>query len=110
MYLDIDPETHSARKSVPMALGGFFPVFVSAAGAFDIMWYAVPTGFSCRNVWVVVIFSPLYMQCCLYVLGLPALGPKVRRAWLVASGVDQGPNYWHWEFIDDLFVYRWRFQ
>lgn len=65
MYLDIDPETHSARKSVLMALGGFFPVFVSAAGAFDIMWYAVPTGFSCRNVWVVAIFS-LYIFSAAY--------------------------------------------
>ena len=29
-----------------------FPVIVSAAGAFVIMWWAVPVGWSCRHVWV----------------------------------------------------------
>ncbi|KAK0716278.1 hypothetical protein B0H67DRAFT_489280, partial [Lasiosphaeris hirsuta] len=30
-----------------------FPIFVSAVGAFVIMWYAVPVGWSCRHIWVV---------------------------------------------------------
>ena len=30
-----------------------FPIMVSAIGAFIIMWYAVPVGWSCRHVWVV---------------------------------------------------------
>lgn len=30
-----------------------FPIVVSAVGAFVIMWYAVPIGWSCRHIWVV---------------------------------------------------------
>jgi len=30
-----------------------FPIVVSAVGAFVIMWYAVPVGWSCRHIWVV---------------------------------------------------------
>lgn len=32
-----------------------FPVLVSAAGAFAIIWYAVPIGWNCRHIWVVVV-------------------------------------------------------
>ena len=56
LYLDIDHRTHAHRKNVMMAVGGVFPVVVSVIGAFAIMWYAVPTGFSCRHIWVMGIF------------------------------------------------------
>lgn len=39
-----------------MVLAGIFPVLLSAIAASGIMWYAVPAGFSCRNVWIVAIF------------------------------------------------------
>jgi hypothetical protein len=93
MYLDIDPETHSARKSVLMALGGFFPMFVSAAGAFVIMWYAVPAGFSCRSVWVVVIFS-LY-------IGSAAYTSLVYQHWGQKVG---GHGLWLRVLVKDLII------
>jgi hypothetical protein len=40
-----------------LILLGLFPVFVSAMGAFIIIWYAVPIGWNCRHVWVVVVTS-----------------------------------------------------
>jgi hypothetical protein len=55
LYLDIDHRTHAHRRSVMMAVGGVFPIAVGAAGAFIIIWYAVPKGFSCRHIWVIGI-------------------------------------------------------
>jgi hypothetical protein len=56
LYLDIDHRTHAHRKNVMMVLLGLFPVCASMIGAFAIIWYAVPTGFSCRHFWVIGIF------------------------------------------------------
>ncbi|KAH7312928.1 hypothetical protein BKA65DRAFT_573850 [Rhexocercosporidium sp. MPI-PUGE-AT-0058] len=56
-YKHIDHRTHARRNNGLMALAGLFPVLVSAVGASAILWYAVPIGFSCRSVWIVVIFG-----------------------------------------------------
>jgi hypothetical protein len=73
LYLDIDHRTHAHRKNVMMVLLGLFPVCASMIGAFVIIWYAVPIGFSCRHFWVIGIFvswlfsalftSALYICC-----------------------------------------------
>ncbi|OCK89442.1 uncharacterized protein K441DRAFT_440380, partial [Cenococcum geophilum 1.58] len=56
LYLDINHTTHSHRRNVIMVLSGVFPIAVSMIGAFVIIWYAVPVGFSCRHSWVIGIF------------------------------------------------------
>jgi hypothetical protein len=43
---------HYAPNSLVYFLA-LFPVLTSAVGAFIIMWYAVPAGWSCRHIWVV---------------------------------------------------------
>ncbi|KAH8787779.1 hypothetical protein BGZ57DRAFT_755181, partial [Hyaloscypha finlandica] len=45
--------------SVPLttALWAALPICVSFAGAFPIMTFAVPYGFSCRHVWLVIVFG-----------------------------------------------------
>ncbi|RYP33486.1 hypothetical protein DL767_004764 [Monosporascus sp. MG133] len=55
-YQHVDHRTHAKRTNGMMSLAGLFPVSLSAVSASAIIWYAVPEGFSCRNVWVVVIF------------------------------------------------------
>ena len=73
LYLAIDHRTHAHRTNIIMALLGFFPIAVSTVGAFIILWFAVPQGFSCRHLWVLGIFilwvvsaiitSTLYRRC-----------------------------------------------
>ncbi|RYP89793.1 hypothetical protein DL770_004087 [Monosporascus sp. CRB-9-2] len=55
-YQHVDHRTHAKGTNGMMALAGLFPVSLSAVSASAIIWYAVPEGFSCRNVWVVVFF------------------------------------------------------
>lgn len=56
LYLDGGNRTKARLKNSMMFLWALLPVFVSVLGAFVILWYAVPKGFSCRHVWVVGIF------------------------------------------------------
>lgn len=56
LYLDGGNRTNARLKNSMMFLWALLPVFVSALGAFVILWYAVPNGFSCRHVWVVGVF------------------------------------------------------
>ncbi|RYP49162.1 hypothetical protein DL768_005075 [Monosporascus sp. mg162] len=55
-YQHVDDRTHAKRTNAMMSLVGLFPVSLSAVSASAIIWYAVPEGFSCRNIWVVAIF------------------------------------------------------
>jgi hypothetical protein len=56
LCLDGGNRTNARLKNSMMFLWALLPVFVSALGAFVILWYAVPNGFSCRHVWVVGVF------------------------------------------------------
>jgi hypothetical protein len=62
-----------------------FPITVSVAGAFIIMWYAVPIGFSCRHIWVVGVFV----------------------AWLASTAMTVGLHKYHPFGASDRAIWVW---
>ncbi|RYP61836.1 hypothetical protein DL771_009986 [Monosporascus sp. 5C6A] len=71
-YQHVDHRTHAKRTNGMMALAGIFPVLLSAVSASAMFWYAVPEGFGCRNVWVVIIFL----------------------LWIISAAITTGVNIW----------------
>lgn len=69
-YRSVSITTHADyRSNWLLFLLATFPVAVSAVGAFIIMWYAVPRGWSCRHTWVLgVTVSWLVSVACTTVL------------------------------------------
>lgn len=89
-----EERTHSSTRNVglstALALAGFFPAVVSALASGLIIWYAVPSGFSCRHSWILGVFF----------------------LWVVSSLVTNGLYFcargsYHWwiVFTKDLFVF-----
>ncbi|KAJ9659495.1 hypothetical protein H2198_003070 [Neophaeococcomyces mojaviensis] len=56
LHLGYNHPSHPRSRNFLMLLGAFLPVLVSALGAFIILYYAIPKGFSCRHVWVIAVF------------------------------------------------------
>jgi len=64
------------------------PVLASFAGAFPIMFFAVPNGFSCRHVWLVLVFG-LWMLGALFSSALyPFLRHNRRLHWQITLTKD----------------------
>ena len=47
---------HPIMKTFGMAMAAWIPIMFSSVSAFMILWFAVPSGFSCRHMWVTIVF------------------------------------------------------
>ncbi|GAB1313313.1 hypothetical protein MFIFM68171_03523 [Madurella fahalii] len=80
-----DPPTPPGRvmlKTILTAIWSSSPVLAGFAGAFPILLYALPIGFSCRHIWLLLILL-LSLASLLFSLSLHALqwGPSHHRRW-----------------------------
>ncbi|KAK0652446.1 hypothetical protein B0T16DRAFT_454812 [Cercophora newfieldiana] len=72
--------TWAVFKTVLTAIWSICPVLAGFAGAYPILIYALPTGFSCRHIWLLLIFT-LWIASLIFSISLHIMqwGPESRR-------------------------------
>ncbi|KAH7313981.1 hypothetical protein B0I35DRAFT_410904 [Stachybotrys elegans] len=87
-YRSISIKTHAQFASNWFLFSlAVFPVAVSVVGAFIIIWYAVPVGWSCRHVWVVgvAVCWLLSVACTTWMHHAKPFGLSNRTLWVLVT-------------------------